>query len=323
MPTLPELSRRQKAAIAKIDAENLERVSSAYKLMYERLSGDVEALRLAIEALENPTQAAIKQLAQYKDLQYRAGKELKRFTAYLETVIDRASFEAIQAGLKDSAALVAASGVVAQVKGIAPNAMREALKYLDPNGKLYERLQALTGNTVDRVSQAILEGIGSGQNPRKIASLIQDAFGGGLTDALRWTRTTQLYSYRDSARANYIASGVVDKWEWVAQLDESTCLSCIEQNGSLHDLDEQMDSHFNCRCVAVPYIEGITEQGQSGEAWFNAQTEAEQEAIMGSGYYSAYKEGLFSFGDLTKQTENEVFGKMNAVTPLKELLGVD
>lgn len=324
MPTPIELAKRQKEILAKVDAANLERVSQAYQLMYSRLSGDVEALRLAIEAMDNPTQAAIKQLAQYKALVRKAEKELARFTAYLETVIDRASYEAIQLGLSDSAALIKAAGITAQLQGIAPNAMREALRYLAEDGKLYKRLQLLTGATVDKVSQAIFEGIGAGWNPRKIASAIQDAFGGGLTDALRNTRTVQLYSYRDATRANYMASdGIVTGWIWWAELDELTCEACVSEHGSIHGLDETLSGHYNCRCAALPYIEGLTEPEQTGESWFNSLTEAQQREFMGQSKYEAYQDGKFSFSDLRQFNENEVYGQMIGVTPLKDLLGGD
>lgn len=324
MPTPIELAKRQKELLAKVDAANLERVSQAYQLMYSRLSGDVEALRLAIEAMDKPTQAAIKQLSQYKALMRKAEKELTRFTAYLETVIDRASFEAIQLGLEDSAALIKAAGITAQLQGIAPNAMREALKYLAEDGKLYKRLQLLTGATVDKVSQAIFEGIGAGWNPRRIASAIQDAFGGGLTDALRNTRTVQLYSYRDAARANYMASdGIVQGWIWWAELDELTCEACVSEHGSIHGLDETLDGHYNCRCAALPYIEGLTEPEQTGEDWFNSLTEAQQRDFMGVSKFEAYQDGKFNFSDLKQRNENEVYGQMIGVTPLKDLLGGD
>lgn len=323
MPSPFEISRRQKAALAKVDEANLARIADAYKLMYSRLSGDVEALRLAIEAMEAPTQAAIKKLTQYKALMAKAERELDRFTAYLETVIDRAAFDAIQMGLTDSAALIKAAGVTAQFQGIAPNAMREALKYLAEDGKLYARLKFLTGSTVDKVSQSIFEGIGAGWNPRKIASAIQDAFGGGLTDALRNTRTVQLYSYRDSARANYMASGVVTGWIWFAELDGDQCEACTAEHGTIHDLDETLDGHYNCRCAAIPYIEGLTEPEQTGEDWFNSLSPTEQAAYMGQSKSAAYQKGDFTFADMMQRKENEVYGEMIAVTPLKDLVKGD
>ncbi len=322
MPTdLLRLVRQQRAALAATDAANLERIASAYALMYDRLSGNIEALTLAIEAMESPSLAMVKKLSQYKELMRKADRELTRFTSYLETVIDRASFDAIRSGLSDSEAMIRAAGIAGQFQGIAPNAMREALRFLSEDGPLYARLKLLTGATVDKVSQTIFEGTGAGYNPRKIAALIQDAFGGGLTDALRNTRTVQIYSYRESARENYISSGVVDKWIWWAELDADTCEACIAEHGSIHDLDETLDGHYNCRCAPLPYVEGLTETPERGEDWFNNLSEAEQRGVMGDTKYDAYKAGKFEFGDMVRRNENEVYGQMVGVVPLKDLIG--
>lgn len=321
MPTPLQLARQQRAQLAAVDAANLKRISEAYQLMYSRLSGDVEALRLAIETMDKPTQAAIKQLAQYKSLMRKAERELDRFTAYLETVLDRASYEAIQLGLKHSGALVTAAGVTARLQGIAPNAMRQALKYLAEDGPLYARLKLLTGATVDKVSQAIFEGIGAGWNPRRIASAIQDNFGGGLTDALRNARTVQLYSYRDAARANYIASGVVDGWIRYEELDELTCSACWAEHGKIHDLEDEFEGHFNCRGMDLPYIKGVTDEVPLGEDLFNNLSEEKQRAILGEKKYEAYKDGKFEFSQLSTNYESDAFGNMKVEASLGSLTG--
>jgi hypothetical protein len=289
--------------------------------MFERLSGDVEALRLAIEAMDAPTVAMVKKLAQYKQLLARAGAELTRFTAYMETELDAAAFESIKLGLQHSKDLIAASGITAQFQGIGPNAMRQALRYLDPDGPLYARLKLLTGATVDKVSQSILEGIGMGRNPQVIARMIQDSFGGGLTDALRQTRTVQMYSYRDSARANYQASdGIVTGWVWYAELDGNQCEACSVEHGSIHDLDETMDSHWNCRCACVPYIEGLSDPITTGEEWFNGLSDLEQAAYLGQSKYDGLKSGAFTFDQMATRNESTVYGQMIGVTPLKDLV---
>jgi hypothetical protein len=154
-----------------------------------------------------------------------------------------------------------------------------------------------------------------------IASDIQDAFGGGLTDALRNTKTVQIYSYRESAIANYQQSGVVDGWIWWAELDEDTCEACIAEHGSIHGLDETLDGHYNCRCAPIPYIEGLTEQPGRGEDWFNNLSEQQQRDVMGNTKYDAYQEGKFQFGDMVRRNESDVYGQMIGVVPLKDLIG--
>jgi hypothetical protein len=318
MATIQQLAARQRNQIGATDEANLQSIARAYGMMNDRLKGDVDALMLAIQDLDNPTGAEIKRLPQYKRLTRRMSDELDRFESYLEVAIGAAALAAIGMGLAHSAELVKLAGTFTSLDS---GAITPLLNYLRQDGPLYARLKLITTGTLDRVIEQIISGVGQGFNPQKIARLIQDAFGGGLTDSLRWMRTIQLYSYRDSARANYIASGVVDKWQWIAELDDITCMSCVVENGTLHDLDEQMDSHYNCRCVAVPYIEGLSPTEQTGIEWFNSLSEEQQSAQMGKEYYSAYKDGLFKIEDMTKPVSNEIFGTMNSVTPLWELLG--
>lgn len=320
---LPQLTKRQRAEVLAEDEKNLEAIAGAYALMYDRLAGDVEALTLAIEDLEDPTPAQVKALPQYKRLLRRGEEELDKFSTYLETTIGTAALAAVGLGLLHSRTLInslTGGGFTGLDSGVVP----QLLKYLDPDGPLYARLNELTGATIDKVIQKITDGVSSGYNPRKIAGTIRDAFGGGLTDALRNTRTVQLYAYRDSARANYMASdGLVTGWVWYAELDADTCLSCVAQHGTIHPLDETLDDHYNGRCAALPYIEGLTGDIPSGQSWFESLSEAEQTAMMGNGKHGAYKDGEFEFSQLSKQSENAVYGTMRTETPLIDLIGGD
>lgn len=315
-----QLIKSQRKELDATDAENLRRIAEAYAIMWDRLEGDVNALMLAIEDLDEPSSAEIKALPEYKRFVERMERELDRFTVYLETVIGAAGLAAIGLGLTHSEALILDAGVT--FTGLESASVAKLLNYLSEDGALYARLKLITNSTVDKVVEAIIEGVSSGFNPRKIASLIQDAFGGGLTDALRNVRTVQLYAYRDAARANYMASdGVVTKWIWWAELDEDVCMSCVSMHGTLHDLDESLDDHYNGRCAAVPYIPDITQPSQTGQEWFDSLTEEQQRAMMGNSKWEAWKDNKFEFSALSTQQENEIYGKMRTETSLKDLLG--
>jgi hypothetical protein len=320
MATLLQIASRQRNELAQTDAENLRRIAEAYALMHRHLQGDVDALMLAIGEMDNPTKAEIEALPQYKRLMRDAKEELDRFTTYLSVAIGAASVASIALGLTHSSQLMTAI-TGNKVAGLDSGGVQALLNYLRRDGPLYARLQMITTSTLDNVIKTIVEGVASGFNPKKIAGLIQDAFGGGLTDALRNMRTVQLWSYRDSARANYMASdGIVTGWIWWAELDELTCEACVAEHGSIHPLDEQLDGHYNCRCAALPYIEGLTEPTQTGEEWYNTLTEAQQKDLLGPGKYAAFQEGKFQFSQLSKQTPNEVYGSMRVATPLKDLV---
>jgi hypothetical protein len=206
-------------------------------------------------------------------------------------------------------------------KGLESGVVKQLLKFLDPESALYARLKLITDGTIDAVVRTIIDGVGSGFNPRKIASMIQDAFARGLTDALRNTRTVQIWSYRESARANYIASDIVKGWYWWAELDDKVCMSCVAQHGTLHPLDEKLDDHDNGRCAAIPYIPNITDEPTTGEAWFTSLPDAQQKSMMGAGRYQAWKDGKFEFLQLSRQHEDERYGTMRYEASLKYLLG--
>lgn len=318
---LLQIIKRQRGQIEKVDAQNIKQITQVYLNMYDNLRGDVDALRLAIEAIENPSVAEIKRLAQYKRLLSHSDQELKRFNIYLETQIEAIGKQSVTAGLNHSAELMRAY-LQGHFGGLKTNAVAPLLDYLRRDGPLFERLAKITYATSAGVTDAIIKGVGLGYNPRKIASAIQDAFGGGLTDALRNTRTVQLYSYRDSARANYMASGVVNGWVWMAELDGEQCEACTAEHGGIHDLDETLNGHYNCRCSPLPYIEQFGNPiEQSGEDWFNSLSEKEQADFLGQSKYEALKDGKFEFSQLATEKNNDVYGNMKAVASLAELIG--
>lgn len=314
------LADRQRAEIEQADLQNLERIIQAYGLMYSRLEGDVDAVTMLIESGEYSA-AELKRTRQYQRLIRNMEDELERFTAYLETAIGAAGLAAVLYGTEHSAALVNAM-IGGGFTGLDANVIAPLLDYLRSDGPLYARLKMLTGSTVEAVVQAIVDGVGSGKNPRVIARLIQDNFGRGLTDALRNTRTVQIYSYRDAARANYMATGFVEGWIWHAHFDDRTCLSCVAQHGTIHPLEERLNDHYSGRCVPLPYIAKFGNPvEQSGQAWFEAQPESQQKAMMGGRKWQAWKDGKFEFSQLSQEQENDVYGIMRTEASLKQLLG--
>lgn len=319
MPTVTQTALRQRNELASIDEANFKLIEDAYSLMYERLQGDIDALTLAIEGMEQGDE--VEDLPQYRRLVRNAEKELDKFTTVLETLLGAAGITALTLGLQHSAELVNLSTAGGFV-GLEPAFMRTLLEYLKPDGKLYARLSELTGFAVDNVVKAIIEGVKAGKNPRVIAAAIQDAFGGGLTDSLRMMRTLQLYSYREAARANYLeTNGIVTGWVWFAELDADVCMSCVAQHGTIHDLEETLNDHHNGRCAPLPYIpEFGNPVEQTGEDWFNSLPPAQQADMMGQGKFDAWKAGQFTFDKLSREVENDVYGAMRHETPLKDLV---
>jgi hypothetical protein len=308
---------------------DLTRLVNAYGQLAERLKDKIDLLTMELEANPDLTSTQVARMSRYQDLIAAVAGELQKYGVYLETELGGIANNALAQSTSDATRLIglalSSAGVRAGVNKIPASAIKTLLGFLDHNGPLYQRLQELAPLTAQRVADKILEGVGLGYNPAKVAGIITDQLGWGLTDALRWARTTQMWTYREASRANFADNGdILDGWIWFAILDSSVppCESCLANHGQLFPLDQTLDDHYNGRCVEIPHVAGSDNPvDQSGEDWFNSLDESTQADILGKGKLAAYQDGQFDFSQLTQQVDDPVFGTMRVGVSLKDLLG--
>lgn len=329
MPDVLTLADKFRKGLEQQDLAVLARLIDTYGGLYARLQDKLKILALSVADLEQVTPAAVKRMAEYRDLMAQVAAELDRYQSYTGIEMDRAARAAITVGADNAKALSIAAGgrgIAGSWNRVPNEVIQQLLGFLDPQGPLYAKLGQLSGWTAGQVSKAILEGVGLGDNPKTIARALsrtfQDSMGMALTDSLRMMRTVQLYSYREAARASYVANGdVVTGWVWYAHLDGDVCLSCVAQHGTVHDNSETLDDHHNGRCDMLPLVIGSKNPIEvMGEEWFKGLPEAQQQAMMGASKWQAFKDGKFSFGALSREGPDDVYGLMRTETPLKDLV---
>jgi SPP1 gp7 family putative phage head morphogenesis protein len=328
MPNVIELADQFHDQLERQDAQALARILRAYAGITTRLQGEIDALALEIEQ-GGLTVGQVQKLARYRRLLDETAAEVQKFTAFMDVELGAMGREYVARGLTESGELLRAAvdnqaALVARFRGLPPEAVERLLGFLDPQGPLYKRLQLLPGFVANAVSETILQSVALGRNPRTLARELTKAYGMGLSDSLRMARTVQLYSYREAARANYVAnSGIVKGWQWYASLDSSVCLSCVAQHGKVYPLDQPLNDHHNGRCTQLPVTilspNGHIEQ-DAGKKWFNGLSEAEQKKMMGPGMHEAWKGEKFEFDALSVEKTDEVYGKMRGQASLKALM---
>lgn len=321
MSPIERLIKQLRGELDKIDAQNLTNLARAFdRSVYKALLGDIDALTKLLEAEKRGVN--VRNTTEFKRLMGDIEDRLNSWQNYMRTSIPVVASASIQMGVDSAAALVDTYRLSSVFRKSNPAVIERLLKYLDENGPLFKRIESMAGYYVDVVREAILAGVGRGDNPRDIAALITRNLGMALTDSLRTTRTVQLWSYRDANRASYIEnSDVVSGWIWYAELDSETCMSCVVQHGTVHGLDETLDDHYNGRCSMVPVVIGQNPGIQTGQDWFGELTESEQRNLMGDGRYEAWKEDKFTLDALSRQHDDDVYGSMRTEASLKELIG--
>ena len=342
MPEHPVLAAAQQfraAALAR-ERQASSRLVQTYGRAYTRLSPAIEALSQRIARMDapGPSVASLTRLDSLRSLRSQVENEIARFGTYADTEISRGATEAIAAGLKDSRAMAAASmgnggpgqrALITAWDMLPTESVETMLGFLADDSPLHTALTKRLGPAVaQRMSDALVDGIVLGMNPRRVAEIVRRELGVGLSWALTTARTAQLYAYREATRANYMAnSHIVSGWTWLSALDRRTCMSCINMHGSVHPVTESLNDHHSGRCVPVANVRQATTLGlprpeiEPGEQWFGRQPAAVQRQMMGPGMYKAWKAGKVAFADLSQPYSDPVYGEMLREASLVGLLG--
>lgn len=343
---ITDLVEELRNALETANAIALNQLIRIYGGMFQGLQGDIDAFISDYDNLEDPRTSDIESLLSFQRLIANMSDALDDYEAALRLEVRTDATANAGFGFQDSLLLMGASIFFAGITGGVED-VREGLtigsqqageiaaasgffsseaatlefltQLLDPNGELFRRIDALGEFTTAHVVDAILEGVSLGRNPAKIAQDITNAFGIGLSDSMRIMRTSQLWSYRSATQSNYEANGI-DSWVWFAELDITTCMSCINQHGSVHPSSEVLNDHHNGRCTMIPVVDGFNPVTETGLEWFEGNSESNQIAQMGRSKWDAWQSGEIDFNSMTGLQEDGVYGTMRVEQSLKKIL---
>jgi len=327
-----DLARQQKAGVQRRSDASLKRIVDTYTTLVIGLQDKIDALMLEIEASEDITPGQAIKLVRYNELLTQAEAQLRRYTSWLQVELSQVQGTEIAYANNDAQALLRASSTVPGVAPATPGtagvdvmfnqlpveAIERLVDYTAPGGPLDQRLEMLAPGVSERVSEAILQGVAMGRNPRVIARHITNAFGIGLAESMKLSRTVQIWTYREVTRANYAANAdVLEGWYWMSALDPGrTCMSCVNMHGTFHTMDEKLNDHYNGLCTMLPAIKGRESRLGAGEDWFSDQPESVQRTMLGN-KYDAWTAGDIKISQMTTTHSDDIFGAMRTEASLK------
>jgi SPP1 gp7 family putative phage head morphogenesis protein len=339
-----------------IDADALQEIADAFAGMYARLSPDIELIIRRLG--DNPTPAQIKRATDeiynllYEALDDFSGYMTNALPKHEDTAIALGLSQALLIlalfGMGDAVdgrtrairpaqtALQSFAGSVAFVlrpkRGGAIGGGADGISAADILGRmlakgspLYERLQMYGEYHAARISAALMDiiktNIGRAEGQKLIALIMSQSellIANALADAIRLTRTSILYAYREAARLQYIANGIT-QWQWFATLDDRVCMSCVAMHGTVHSVDESLQDHHNGRCAMLPIVDALPLE-ENGIDWFNGLSEDVQKKMLGPGRFEAWKAGKFELSAISTTYNDDVYGDMRREASLKELV---
>jgi len=332
---LIDLAKRQKASVQRRSDASLKRIVGTYTTLVKGLQDKIDALMLEVEASEDITPGQAVKLVRYNELLTQAEAQLQRYTAWLQVELAQVQgTEIAQAGSDAQALMRTASstvpgvdpgtpgtaGVDAMFNRLPVESIERIVDYTAPGSPLDQRLQMLAPGVSERVGEAFVQGLAMGRNPRVIARQITDAFGIGLTESMKLSRTLQIWTYRETTRANYaVNADVLDGWYWMSALEpDRTCMSCVNMHGTFHTHDEVLNDHYNGLCTMLPAIKGRENRLGTGEDWFNDQPESVQRTMLRN-KYEAWAAGDIKISQMTTTHSDDIFGAMRTEASLKRI----
>jgi len=117
-------------------------------------------------------------------------------------------------------------------------------------------IKKLTDETGGKIRQTIADGVINEKTLWDIMKDIYDITDIGISRIRTITRTEIMIGVNTGIKDRYKSAGV-EKGEWLAAIDDSTCDECEGLDGKKFPLDSFPDcpTHPNCRCSILPVIE--------------------------------------------------------------------
>lgn len=345
-PLIVQSVNRFRAALLAAERESATRLVQSYGTIYERLQTLIRALEADITDLgEAATPGRVAKLARYKELMRQTAAEMDRFAVILENEVTQMRVLAARQATEQAASLMqmalpsmpdaARASIAAKFNRLPVEAVMNMLGQTAAGSPLTAIFEGYGAQAAQAMSEALLEGIALGYNPRKVAAMILQSLGGDLTRALAISRTEVMRAYRAATLASYRAnSDVVKGWIWTVtkDTDPPPCLACLALDGQEFPLTEEfMPSHVNCRCSPRPRTITYREMGidaddppdgyETAAQWFESLPEIEQQKFFGKAAWEAYKNGEVKLTDFIGVQESAVWGKAYVERSLKDILG--
>jgi SPP1 gp7 family putative phage head morphogenesis protein len=312
------------------DAAQMTVLARRWLVVERGLEAQLEALAREaadLRAKGTPVTAQrLYQMERYRNLLAQARSETLKYQKWAAELITGEQRDLARLGIESSRAMIResyleAGKAVARFNWLPVEAVESMIGYAGNGAPLYDLLIESYPDTIEELTKTLIRSTAQGINPRQTAKAMAEAMSGNLQRSLVIARTEQLRAFRNAATIQMRESGVVEGWIWRSAKQDRTCLACLAMDGTVYDLNEELDDHPNGRCFKQPLIQGLKPiETQSSADWFNGLDEETQQSMMGEVRYEAWKQGQFRFEDLAIRRSSEEWGSHVAVAPLEALL---
>ena len=174
--------------------------------------------------------------------------ELREYTNIIRAQATRAELSGITGGIAEGKAALELLNM-GTVASITPETAGRLINYAD-SPAFDAVLRHYAGYHADYVRDMMVNLAARGVHPETVARWVTRYVENvPMYDAVRMTRTLQVYAARGGSRELYRANGITE-WVWSSARDGRTCPACWAMHGTRHSVDETLNDHHMGRCLA-------------------------------------------------------------------------
>jgi hypothetical protein len=318
-----------KAALLAGEQEQMRAMAQRWRQVENSLTDQVELFVRRVQE-DGLTASALRsrqfQLDRYQSLLSQVRTQLDAYTDYAAPLITAQQRNHAQLGIRHASQAITAvgvdNGVTISFETLPTSAVENMAGLAGDGSPLRDLLRDSYGSAADGMLNELTRATALGQNPVVTASrMIRNGLSQSLTRMLATARTEQLRVYRQSSLMTYRHSNVVSGYKRLATKDLRVCMACLMDDGHRYEVSEVMPEHVQGRCAMIPIVDGYkAATWQQGPDWFKAQSDANQQKILGEERYDAWKDGKFDLDKLVTLRKDAVWGASIQPTTMKDLL---
>jgi SPP1 gp7 family putative phage head morphogenesis protein len=217
---------------------------------YERLEIQMIARRASGRPLD---QDWLFRNERYRYLVRETDRLMTQYGQVAGEIVTQGQRAAMQSAVQEANRLLAVAGgsggssLSAGFIGMNQGAVTNLVGALQANTQLGRIIRSYGPRSVQQVNRALIQGMALGLNPREVARNVRKAVGITRYRAETLARTEMMRAVRPTLIGAFKASGVAVGWRWLAA--EGACPDCSALDGRAFSLEDEMESHPNCRCI--------------------------------------------------------------------------
>lgn len=317
MPSALEIAiRESRRRIAEGETPIRAMLADAYARTIRNLDADLTLVTLMIEdARAQGIEVSpdwLRRQDRYIRLMAQADREFTRFADDGMRIIEQGRIRAVRGGAAEAWELMEASGITPGFDArINTRAVENALAaaYDGPLSRTFARYGTEGAQTI---TDTLLDGIARGHSPRRIQRDIQR----GLTSPANMARleatvrTQFMEANRRAMNETYASmSHLIAGYRRTEAKSPRTCLPCVALDGHVQK-EPHTDWHICCRGIDTPVPKGSTYKYETGEQWFNRQSDDVKRRMLPTDEtFQAYQSGRIKLSDFVGRHNDTVWGK--------------